>query len=169
MDIEAKIRQMHASGKSRTLAADLLGMKREKLDTLVETMGLDWPVGRKAKTFAINGITDTAEGHAKRLKLSVSSLRWRIKNKLSLSQPLITECTEAEARKFVMLRQAGKLAEAAAAEIGRPYNTLRLASLKFYRTEYQQVVRECKRARLSKDGPLKSRRLLTPFGKPARS
>lgn len=147
MDIEAEIRQMHAAGKSRTLAADLLGVSRAKLDTLSDYLGITWTAGRAVKQMTINGVSDTVKGHAQRLGLSVKAFRERINSGLSLTKPPIRACTKAEARKFMRLRARGKSVEDAAAAVGRPYNTLRLAALNFFPDEYKKLVSESKRVR----------------------
>ena len=134
MDLEAQIRELHASKKvSLTKAAEQLGMSRFSLKDIVDVMGLVWPkVPRGNGTYVIDGVKDTLAGHAVRYDTTIAVIRWRLQKKQPLGPPKYVKVTPEETRKFMLLRQEGKTAVAAAKEVGRPYATMRLAVKKFY-------------------------------------
>lgn len=145
MSLEQEIRDLHASGISKTKAAQQLGLTVHKLNAWLEAEGwtLKWkrtPTGGK---HTIDGVTDTLAGHAARYGITVGTLRGR----LSRKQDLITTPSKAavatpeEARRFTDLRRQGIQAWAAAEMVGRPYNTLKNAAKKFC-PDYLTVVEE---------------------------
>ncbi len=150
MDLETRIRELHAKGYSRTRAADLIGVPFGRFCLMIEAMGLEWAAHSiqpkdRGKHF-IDGIWDTLKGHAKRMGLSRSGLRWRIQKKIKLDTKVTTPITPEDAHRFMELRRQQVPARKAAAIIGRPYNSLRLAA-KRHCPEYDKVVEKAVRQR----------------------
>lgn len=129
MNTEDQIRALHAAGASRTRAAKEIGVTKDILDAMVEAMGLDWPRRGRIGTVEIGGVTDTWEGHSKRLGVSVGALRWRKQQEKDLLVDGTCEpVTPEEVARFAQLRQLGVPAKDAAAQVGRPYPTLHKAA-----------------------------------------
>lgn len=130
MDLECRIRELHAAHVSRKRAAQLVGVPYGRFCLMIETMGLDWMPGLRGKEFKLDGIMDTMSGHAKRLGMSRGALRWRLGRNRAVEAPVRAPISQDEVTRFVDLRRQGVRAFKAAALIGRPYNSLRLAALR---------------------------------------
>ena len=76
MNLDDRIRALHATGISRTKAAELIGVTRVRLDLMIEALGIEWKKKVRGGKIVIDGITDTWTGHSKRTGISVGSLRW---------------------------------------------------------------------------------------------
>lgn len=130
MDLECRIRELHAAHVSRKRAAQLVGVPYERFCLMIETMGLDWMPGIRGKEFKLDGIMDSMSGHAKRLGMSRGALRWRLGKNRVLEAPVRAPISQDEVNRFVELRRQGVRAFKAAALVGRPYNSLRLAAIR---------------------------------------
>ena len=144
MDIEARLRDLHAKKTSRYRAAELLGVNRYSLDAMIETLGLDWPPGL-SRLYTLDGIEATMKEHAARLGVKVNTLRWRLNNRRkSPPQP-----TEEDAKKFATLRAEGVPAWEAALKTGYTYDQLRPLAKKLC-PGYGQAVARAQRVRRTK-------------------
>lgn len=120
MSLDDRIRELHASGVSRTRAAELIGVTRPRLDWMIEALGLHWPKKLREGQIIIDGIKDTWVGHSKRTGVSVSSLRWKYRKSKGMA---VAPISDDELARFVEMRKA--MPAVAAAEIlGRSYNQL---------------------------------------------
>lgn len=149
MSIECEIRTLHESGMSRAKAARTLKISKERLELFIDAIGLDWKKRIRGGSYVIDGITDTLEGHSKRLGVSVAAIRWRLQR----NQPLVTQATPGlvtaeQAKMYADLRQQGLPAWEAAEKVGRPYNSLNNACKRLL-PEYDKIVNEAPRIRRS--------------------
>ena len=122
MSLDDRIRELHASGISRTKAAELIGVTRDRFRMMLKALGLDWPKRARAGQVTLDGITDTWQAHADRLGTTVGSLRWKQVVKAAgahKNRPI----SDAELQKFLELR-ATMPAYTAAATLGRSYTQL---------------------------------------------
>lgn len=149
MSIECEIRTLHESGMSRAKAARTLKISKERLELFIDAIGLDWKKRIRGGSYVVDGITDTLEGHSKRLGVSVAAIRWRLKR----NQPLDTQATPGlvtveEAKMYADLRQQGVPAWEAAKKVGRPYNSLNNACKRLI-PDYEKIVSEAPRTNRS--------------------
>jgi len=142
------IQELHGKNISRSKAAKVLKIPVWKLEIMISHLGLDWPRRIRGGTVEIDGVMDSWAGHSKRLGIAVGALRWRIKNRGSISMEEVAPITEQEARQFTDLRKQGIPAWAAAARVGRPYANLRVAAIKFCE-DYADAVNDAPRVRRS--------------------
>jgi lambda repressor-like predicted transcriptional regulator len=133
MGIEQQIRDLHAAGTSKIDTAKSIGVSLNRLEWMLSTMKFEWKRQSRGGSYVIDDIRDTLHGHAKRLGVSVATIRWRLKRNQDLvAPPVHNPITRAEAKLFVELREAGTQASAAAKQVGRPYNSLKEAAVRFF-------------------------------------
>lgn len=151
VSIEAEIRALHGSGISRAKAARILKISKERLELYIEAIGLDWQKRIRGGSYVIDGVTDTLDGHSKRLGVSVGAIRWRLQRQQPIASPAAnTPVTHSEAKLYADLRQAGVPAWEAAAKVGRPYATLNNACKRLF-PDYEKIVSEAPRVRRSEE------------------
>jgi hypothetical protein len=133
MGIEQQILDLYAAGTSKVETAKIIGVPLTRFEWMLTTMGLQWKRQPRGGSYVIDNIRDTLHGHARRLGVSVATIRWRLKRNQELAAPpAYRPITRAEAKLFVELREAGTQASAAAKQIGRPYNSLKEAAIRFF-------------------------------------
>lgn len=133
MGVEQQIRDLHAGGTSKIDTAKRIGVTLPRLEWMLATMKFEWKKQSRGGSYVIDNIRDTLHGHAKRLGVSVATIRWRLnRNQELTAPPAYSLVTRAEAQLFVELREAGTQASAAAKQVGRPYNTLKEAVARFF-------------------------------------
>lgn len=141
MELEARIRELHASGISKTKAAEQLGIHKYHLEKFLILIELDWKPRVRGGSYVIDGVKDTLAGHAKRLGVTVATIRWRLQRNQPLdAPPVIDPVIEAEAKAFTELRQEGVPAMKAAQIVGRSYESLKNAAKRFCPDDYLKVV-----------------------------
>lgn len=140
MELEARIRELHASGISKTKAAEQLGIHKYHLEKYLIVLDLDWKPRIRGGSYVIDGVKDTLAGHAERLGVTVATIRWRLQRNQPLdAPPAIDLVIEAEAQAFTELRQEGVPALKAAQIVGRPYESLKNAAKRFCPEDYRKV------------------------------
>lgn len=147
-ELLSRVQELHGKRMSRKKAAKELKIPVWKLDIMASHLGLDWPRRIQGGSVEINGVVDTWARHSERLGISVGALRWRLKNSGNIAKDEPLPITEQEARQFTDLRKQGIPAWAAAARVGRPYATLRVAAIKFCE-DYADAVNDAPRVRRS--------------------
>lgn len=149
MELEKRIRELHASGISKTKASEQLGMPMYQLEKRLSLMQLYWKPRVRGGNFVIDGVKDTIEGHSKRLGMTASTIRSRLIRQIPLTAPpAIGSVTQAEAQAFTELRQEGMAAWRAAQTVGRPYESLKNAAKRFC-PDYLKVAANAPRIRRS--------------------
>lgn len=147
MSIECEIRTLHEAGTSRAKAARILKISKERLELYIDAIGLDWKKRLRSGSLVIDGVTDSLEGHSKRLGVSVGAIRWRLKrNQPVESQSSHSIVTAEEAEMYADLRKQGMPAWQASEKVGRPYNSLKNACKKLL-PDYEQIVSDAPRIR----------------------
>jgi hypothetical protein len=142
MTISDQITELNRSGLSKVKTAKALGLTVDALNHLIQSHGIKWVPRIGLGTVIIDGIKDSLDAHAERLGISVGCLRWRLQNHKDLKDPVaIVPVTEDEAKRFTQLRREGYSHQQAADVVGRPYNTLRRAAIK-YCPDYHLVVEQ---------------------------
>ncbi len=145
MDITTQIKELHSQGISRRRASQYLGIDKEKLDLMLEYLNIDWKPGIRGGTYDVDGKIDTLENHSQRLGITVSALRYRLEKGKDLQGPgLAKQVTVEEAQQFYDLRKKGVTAKDAAAQVGRPYNTLKNAAKRYF-SDYDDMIKSVAR------------------------
>ena len=145
-ELENRIREAHARRISSAIAADLCGISVCKLKRIARLLGLDWP-NTKAKPVTIDGITDSVNGHARRLGMSAGCLAWRLDRYGTPHPEYIRGRRPAGLERFVELRRQGLPAWEAAAKAGDTYTRLDKWAKAEFGDEYRAIVRKAKRVR----------------------
>ncbi len=149
MELDARIRELHTKRIAHTVAAELLGICRKTLARKIAELGLDWPKGIPGGGTVVDGVRDSLERHALKRNMTPGRLAWLMQNKQPLNTPAPpAEPTPEEARAFTELRRQGVPAWEAATRMGRPYETIRKAALR-YCPDYRGVVKNAPRVRRS--------------------
>lgn len=139
-DLEVNVRRLCASGISKTRAATMLVINRERLNVIIKALDLEWKPQVRAGAHVIDGIKDSLQGHSVRLGISVGMIRSRLKKQQPLAGPAVYKPIDlAEARRFVEHRKNGLPAWKAAEEVGRPYGSLKDACKRLI-PDYEEVV-----------------------------
>lgn len=147
MNIKTQIMELHASGMSRTKAAKHIGVPKEKFDAMLDILKIEWKPRIRGGNIEINGVKDTLENHAKRQGISPHALRYRLAKDKPLNDPApAKQVTQQEAERFYLLRKEGVPAWDAANQVGRPYQTLRIAAKRLF-PDYESVVKAAPRIR----------------------
>lgn len=144
MVFEEKLRELSQKGILKKVAAQQLGVSVYKLEQMRLALGLSWA---RSGSYVVDGVLDTLEGHAKRLGVPATTVRYRIQKNQDVKAPSsIRPVTREEVERFIELRKDGKPAMQAAEQVGRPFNTLKNAAKRMF-PDYEQLVLRVSRNR----------------------